>query len=161
MKEKNRENLKILDKKDKQILEILQQNSREKLTVIARKVGLSIDSVNKRIKKLVESGILTFQALINPRKVGFPFVLSVNVKLHNLTEEEFNAFLSYLKTHPRVIELFTMAGDYDIVFVLIARSAEELESLQLEIRQKFSKIISDWKSALTLNVYKFEEYKFL
>jgi Lrp/AsnC family transcriptional regulator for asnA, asnC and gidA len=161
MKGKNRENLKILDEKDKQILEILQQNSREKLTVIARKVGLSIDSVHKRIKKLVNSGILYFQALIDPRKVGFPFILSVNVKLHNIKEEEFNAFISYLKAHPRVIELFTMAGDYDIAFVVIARSAEELESLQLEIRQKFSKIISDWKSALTLKVYKFEEYKFL
>lgn len=151
----------ILDEKDKQILEILQKNSREKLTAIAKKVGLSIDSVNNRIKRLVDSGILYFQAIIEPRSVGFPFILSVNVRLQNITEDDLNAFINYLKAHPRVIELFTMAGDYDLVFVLIAKDPEELESLQFEIRQKFSKLIAEWRSALSLKVYKFEEYKFL
>jgi DNA-binding Lrp family transcriptional regulator len=161
MNGKNRENLKILDEKDKQILEILQQNSREKLTNIARKIGLSIDSVKKRIDKMVEKGILVFQALIDPRKIGFSFILSTTVKLHNITKEEFDSFINYLRTHPRVIELFTMAGDYDVAFVIIARNTEELENLQMDIRQKFNKIIADWRSALSLKVYKFEEYRFL
>jgi len=60
----------LMDEKDRKILMLLQDNGRESLTNIAKKVGLSIDSVNNRMqalraKKLFEPGIF-----IDPRILG-------------------------------------------------------------------------------------------
>ena len=159
MKAKKRDFSEILDEKDKKIIEILQFNSREKLTKIAKQVNLSIDSVNKRIKKLVASRILFLRALVDPRKIGYHIVSDNKVKLHNITEQELKSFLDYLVAYPRVIEVITIAGDWDVTCIIIAKDSEELESTIMGIRQRFSKLIASWTSVLTLKVYKFEEYK--
>ena len=149
----------ILDKKDREILMILQENSRESLTNIAKKVHLSIDSVNKRIKEMQRKGIFDFSMLnIDPRTIGFPLVADIKIKLHNIKEKEKNSFIGYLKEHPRVIDLFSIMGDYDITCVLIAKDTNELEKISLEIRQKYSSLIADWRSVLVLKTHKFEHF---
>jgi len=152
----------ILDKKDREILMILQKNSRETLTKIAKKVNLSIDSVNNRIKEMQRKGIFSFDMLnINPQALGFPLVADVKIKLHNITEKEKTSFLNHLKAHPRVIDLLSIMGDYDITCVLIAKDANELDKISLEVRQRYSSIISDWRSVLILKTHKFEFYDLL
>jgi len=47
-----------LDVKDKKILSILSANSRIPLTQLAKKVGLSRDAVNYRIKNYEKNGII-------------------------------------------------------------------------------------------------------
>ena len=149
----------ILDKKDRAILMILQKNSRESLTNIAKKVHLSIDSVNKRIKEMQRKDIFDFSMLnIEPRAIGFPLVADVKIKLRNITEKEKNALIGYLKEHPRVIDLLSIMGDYDLTCVLIAKDTNELEKISLRIRQKYSDLIADWRSILILKTYKFEHY---
>ncbi len=158
---KNLKFLDILDEKDRKILEILQENGREKLTIVARKVGLSIDSVNKRIKKLVKKGIIArFGIFIDPKAAGFPIVADNKIKLQNITEENYQKFISYLKAHQRVIELISVSGDFDITCVIIAKDTQELDRISLDIRQKFSGLIAEWKGILVTKVHKFEEYKF-
>ncbi|MBD3259122.1 AsnC family transcriptional regulator [Candidatus Woesearchaeota archaeon] len=148
-----------LDKKDREILMILQDNSRESLTNIARKVGLSIDSVKKRIKEMQRKGIFDFSMLnINPRAIGFPLIADVKIKLHNITEKEKTYFISHLKSHPRVIDLLSIMGDYDLTCVLIAKDTNELENMSTDIRQKFSNMIADWRGMLILKTHKFEYY---
>ena len=148
-----------LDSKDKRLLHILQQNGRESLTNLAKAINLSIDSTHKRLKKLQERGIITrFGIFIDPKALGYEFVADVRVKLQNISEEEFTILLNYLKAHPNVIELITTLGDFDVTCALIARNTQELESISREIRQRFRNLIDDWKSVISLQVYKFEEY---
>ncbi len=149
----------FLDPKDKQILLLLQKNARESLTNIAKQVSLTIDSVHARIKKLQEKGIIVeVTVLLNPRTFGYPLIADVKIKLFNITEEETNRFLSYLTAHPKVVDLLTLMGDYDITCVLIAKNTEELEATSREIRQRFKGIIADWRAFLILKAYKFEKY---
>ncbi len=149
----------FFDQKDRQILLILQENGRATLTTIAKKVNLSIDSVKARIEKLHEKKIIgRIKALLIPRNMGYPLVADVKIKLQNNTQEDTDKFMSYLKKHPRVIELLSLMGDYDLTCVLIAKDPAELEKIQQEIRQKFNTIISDWRGFLILNVHKFEDY---
>lgn len=69
-------------------------------------------------------------------------------------------FISYLKTHPRVIELISILGDYDLTCVLIAKNTEDLEEVSRSIRQKFRTIVNDWHTVINLKVHKFEEFNF-
>ncbi|PIN75759.1 hypothetical protein COV18_02840 [Candidatus Woesearchaeota archaeon CG10_big_fil_rev_8_21_14_0_10_37_12] len=148
----------ILDKKDKEILMLLQENSRESLTNIAKKVNLSIDAVNKRIKEMQRKNLFEFSVVIDPHALGFELIADVKIKLKNITEKDRASFIAYLSEHPRVIDLFGIMGDFDLTCVIIAKNGDELDKLTTEIRQKYSKIISDWKSVLVLKTYKLEKY---
>lgn len=153
-------NLKNLDEKDRKILNILQKNGRETLTTISRKVGLSIDSVNKRIKKMKESGIIDrFGIFIDPKALGYPIVADVKIKLKNIKSKELEDFIKHLKNNPNVIELISIMGDYDITCVFVAKTSSRLEKISMKVRERFSNIISDWKASIILKVHKFEEYE--
>lgn len=148
-----------LDAKDKQLLDILQKNSRESLTNIAKSLKLSIDSTHKRIKKLHEKGIIAkFSILIDPKALGYELVANIQIKLQNISEEELNKFLTFLKVHKNVIELVSILGEYDLTVVIIAKNTEEYELISRNIRQQYKNLIADWKSVINLKVYKFEEY---
>src|SRR3989338_2801941 len=148
----------ILNEKDRLILMILQKNARESLTHIAKQVGLSIDSVNKRIKEMQRKKIFEFWTAIDPKAIGFPLTIDIKIKLQNITEDAKNQFINHLKNHPRVIDLFSTVGDTDITCVFIAKNAPEFEKISTEIRQKFSNIIADWRGILVLKVHKLEFY---
>ena len=148
----------ILDDKDREILMILQRNGREKLTEIAKKVKLSIDSVNKRMKEMQRKGVYTINTFIEPRVIGFSLVVDVKIKLRNITEKDKNEFIFHLANHPRVIDLLSLMGEFDLTCVMIAKDANEFDKISTEIRQKYSHIIDDWKGMLILKTYKFEEY---
>ena len=148
----------ILDKKDREILMILQENGRESLTNIAKKVRLSIDSVKKRMQEMQRKEIFYSGIFIDPRKIGFPLVADIKIKLQNITEREKQEFISYLKEHPRVIDLLAVMGDFDLTCVLVAQDTNELDEISTEIRQKYSKLIADWKGILVLKTHKFEKY---
>lgn len=150
-----------LDEKDKLLLELLQKNGRESLTIIARKLNLSIDSTHKRIKKLQNAGIIdNFGVFINPRPLGYDLIANVQIKLTNISEEQLNKFISFLKNHKNVITLVSIIGDYDITCVIIAKDANELEQISRYIRQKYSALIADWRSVINLKIHKLEEYSF-
>ena len=148
----------IIDDKDKKILGILQENGREQLNKIAKKVDLSIDTTHKRIKVMIEKGVFYPTILIDPRVVGYPLIADIKIKLKNVSQNEREKFISYLQKHPRCIELLSLMGDFDFTCVLIAKDSNELESLSTEIRQKHKELIDEWKGNLILKTYKFEEY---
>ena len=156
-----KEILKNLDEKDKKLLAMLQYDSRKSLTQLSREVGLSIDSTHKRLKRLRKEGILYFRGLVDPVKIGYPLTVDIYIKLQNITEEDYEKFINYLKKHPRVTSLLSVMGDYDIICVLMTKSASESEEISRKIRQTFSHLIADWKSMFVVKVHKFEEYTFV
>ncbi|MCX6819277.1 MAG: Lrp/AsnC family transcriptional regulator [Candidatus Aenigmarchaeota archaeon] len=150
-----------LDEKDRRILNILAENARTKLTQIARHVQLSIDSTKKRIEKLEKDGVIAkYTIQPNPDKYGLPLGIHIYIKLMNVTKERYDEFISTMKKNPRIIDLMSMLGDYDVYIVLLAKDTIELDKMKIEIKQKFSDIIADWKEVLVTQIYKLEEYRF-
>lgn len=150
-----------IDKKNCEILQILHKNSRESLTNISKKVGLSVDSINKRIKRMVADKVFAPSILMRHRYYGFNNVVEVKVKLKNTDRSaEFRSFISFLKKHPRVTQVFSIAGEYDMTIVFIARDAIEQGKITQEIRLKFGKFINSWSESLTIVAHKFEDYDF-
>jgi DNA-binding Lrp family transcriptional regulator len=149
-----------MDSKDKKLLTLLQENSREQLKILGRKIGLSIDSTKKRIEKLKKAGILArFSVFIDPKAAGYDLISNVSIKLNNVGEEDLKKFIQHLKKHPNVTTLITTLGEYDMTCVVIAENTEKLEFVFRNIRHKFKNIISDWRSVINLKVHKFEWYE--
>src|SRR5687768_16339484 len=76
-----------LDKLDRSILRVLQQNGRETYDVIGEQVGLSPSAVLRRVKRMEEAGVIDrYVALVNPEVVGLGLTAYFNVRLEKHTE---------------------------------------------------------------------------
>ncbi|HJX05179.1 MAG TPA: Lrp/AsnC family transcriptional regulator [Candidatus Nanoarchaeia archaeon] len=150
-----------IDEKNCIILNLLQQNCRMSLTDIAKKVGLSVDSVKKRVGKMLSEGVFYPKIQLRPRTLGFKNIVDVKIKLHNHTTKDIEDFVSYLQQHPRVAEIFIMSGSWNFSIVFISKDFDDMRKVSAEIQNKFGKIINEWVESLTTGVYKFEEYDLL
>ncbi|MBI4439907.1 Lrp/AsnC family transcriptional regulator [Candidatus Woesearchaeota archaeon] len=155
------EELRDIDSTDLKILGYLGENSRIRLIELSKKIGLSIDSIKKRIQKLEEGKVITKYALqVDSAAIGLPIGVHIYLKLKDIKEKDYENLIQTLKKDPRVINLMAMAGDYDIYIVMLVKNVADLEKRKLRIRQQFSQIIADWKEVLVAQIYKLEEYSF-
>lgn len=74
---------------DYQILRILHEDARIPTSSIAREVGLDVRTVNKRIKRMKDSGAIRPSLLIDPSRFGYPCI--VEIYLH-VDAAQFNAY---------------------------------------------------------------------
>ncbi len=71
----------MMDETDRKIIELLQQDGRLDDVEIARKIGISHDTVKRRRNKLEDAGYIKIQANINPRKLGYTNVFMLGITL--------------------------------------------------------------------------------
>ena len=141
-------------------MDILQYDGRISLTDLSKKINLSIDSTHKRLKKLIKQEIIFPTILIDPRKVGYPLIVDVKIKLKDIDEEKYKKLTTHLTKHPNVLSLFAVSGDYDLTAPIMAKDYNHLNKISLEIRGKFKDIIADWKSGFNTTVFKYEKLDF-
>ncbi len=106
--------MKQLDKIDKEILNILQDQGRITNSDLAGQVGLSSPSIIERIRKLEKVGIISkYSALLNPKKVNKEIVMivmmvAISMQMHN--ESDFKQFYESIKNWPEVLECYHVTG---------------------------------------------------
>lgn len=102
-----------LDKIDRRIMEILQQDARTPIKDIAKEVFLTSPAVSARINRLVEEGyIVGFHAEINPKKLGYHIKAFINLEVQ---PEDKSEFYPYIEKCPNVIECNCVTGDYSMI----------------------------------------------
>lgn len=70
-----------MDEIDRKIIELLQENGRMEDVEIARRIGISHDTIKRRRKKLEDAGYIKIKANINPRKFGYGNVFFLGITL--------------------------------------------------------------------------------
>ena len=113
-----------MDEIDREILMILQKNSRSSLREISKEVGLAESTVYERIKKMRERGIIRrFTVLLNPEALGLGMLAFVLIKtkagMYAKVAEE-------LSKYPKIVEVYETTGDYDMIIKIRARDSDEL-----------------------------------
>jgi Lrp/AsnC family transcriptional regulator for asnA, asnC and gidA len=76
----------MIDKIDKEIIEILQKNALYRSDAIAQQLNLGSSTVRRRLKKLLDSETIRFVAVPNWEKVGLPVValIALDVDPHKI-----------------------------------------------------------------------------
>ena len=137
-----------LDLKDRKILYELDINSRQSYHKIAKKVGLSKDSVIYRINKLQKAGIIKqFHTVIDVGKLGF-ISFRLYLKLQNTTPEKEAEIIEFLKNQKMVTWLVSIDGDYDLGMWILTKSIKEINQLWKIFLKKYMDYID--KRWLTL-----------
>jgi Lrp/AsnC family leucine-responsive transcriptional regulator len=130
-----------VDEVDMKILSALYANARETTVNLAKKVGLTADAVQYRVKKLTERGfILGYTAWFDAKKLGFNYY-KILISLRNATREKEQEFLRFCMENDDVIFLNKTIGSWDIEVDIIVRNNEELHEFMRDIKTKFGPIL--------------------
>ncbi|MGC8644922.1 MAG: Lrp/AsnC family transcriptional regulator [Thermoplasmata archaeon] len=119
--------MKEIDDIDLQILEYLKTRGREKVTAISDSLGINRVTVAERIEKLLRLGVIrNFTVSVNYEAIGqqvLAFVLISYKKNEELSQEKLAAAISKIEG---VDEVYIMAGEFDILVKVRAKSIREL-----------------------------------
>jgi len=103
-----------LDKTDRHILRLLQDDGRITNLKLAEAVGLSPTAALARIQRLTRAGyILGYAAQLNPRLLGASMLVFVEVLLDRTTQNVFDTFRAAVQAHPQVLECHMVSGGFD------------------------------------------------
>ena len=109
-----------MDRIDKQILMILQQDASLPVADIARKVGLSVTPCWRRIQKLEEDGIIKGRvALLDGQKIGMSMSVFVGIKTDQHNAAWLEQFATSISQFPEVVEFYRMSGDVDYMLRVV------------------------------------------
>src|SRR5438552_8701628 len=112
-----------IDKIDRKILSILQQDGRIANVELAERIGLSPTSIGERLKRLQREGFIEgYGAGLNPHRLGLGLLVFVEVLLDKTTPDNFERFARAVKLAPEVLECHMVAGGFD--YLVKARVAD-------------------------------------
>jgi len=118
-----------LDRFDKKILGLLQENCALTVGDVARRVGLSTSPCWRRITRLEKEGIIRKRvAVLDHFRLGMEVVAFVSVRLSQHGRENLEEFESTIRTYPEVLECFTVMGDTDYLLKIVTRNIRHFEA---------------------------------
>ena len=103
-----------LDRTDRRILRVLQEDGRISTVDLAERIGLSPTATSERLKRLTREGFVTgFRATLDPARLGRGFLVFVEVSLDKTTPDVFERFAEAVRRAPDVLECHMVAGGFD------------------------------------------------
>lgn len=110
-----------MDKFDKAILKVLQENASTPLGEISIKVRLSTTPVWRRIEKLKKTGVIRkVVALLDLKKLNLATTVFVSIRTNQHNIEWLERFTKGIKDIPEVVEIYRMSGETDYMLKVIA-----------------------------------------
>ena len=141
-----------LDLKDRKILFELDFNARQTNTEIAKKVGLSKQGVDYRIKNLLKNGVITgFYPVIDNMKLGYIYG-RVFIKPQNLTKEGELKVLESLAKERKINWILKSEGNYEILFASWQKTLGSFKQLTRDIVSRYSRYIKDIRESVGIRV---------
>jgi Lrp/AsnC family leucine-responsive transcriptional regulator len=112
-----------IDRIDRKILHVLQQDGRISNLKLAEAVALSPTAVLARVQRLTRDGyILGYEARLNPLQLGVGMLVFVEVLLDRTTPNVFEAFKAAVQVREEIMECHMVAGGFD--YLLKTRMAD-------------------------------------
>jgi len=157
--QKNPRTIKVkLDVKDKKILSILSANSRIPLTQISKKVGLSRDAINYRIKNYVKKGIIQgYRTVVNISKFGY-MANHLFIKLNNPSKEVEKKILNKITKYPFVRAVIKFSGSYDFEIAFVTKDVDNLDNILTKIITDCSEFLHDYELLIISRIFVAETF---
>jgi Lrp/AsnC family leucine-responsive transcriptional regulator len=112
-----------LDRTDRRILALLQEDGRMATVDLADRIGLSPTATTERVKRLTRDGVIAgYGARLDPDKLGRAFLVFVEVVLDKTTPDVFDRFADQVRRTRDVVECHMVAGGFD--YLLKVRVAD-------------------------------------
>ena len=98
------------------------------------KVGLSAPAVNRRIKKMFDSGLLRREVVVSkPSDLGLPITAITQVQVVKTHIETLAEIEARLSASPFVQQCYYVSGSWDFVLIILAKDPEHYSELAREL----------------------------
>lgn len=144
----------MLDRLDRKILSILQEDATIPVAEVAKRVGLSTTPCWRRIQKLEEDGVILRRvALLDPKSVNTKVTVFVSIVTNQHSEEWLRRFAELIREFPEVVEFYRMSGQVDYLLRVVVPDIEAYDAFYKRLIAKIE--ISDVSSAFAMEQIKY------
>ena len=120
-----------LDWTDKQIIDLLTIDGRMPASDIARTIGgITERTVRYRIQRLVDEGVISITAVVNPKAIGLPVIADIFIQVEPGMVLDVAGKVSRFEN---VSYVACSTGDRDISVQVVARDNQELYTFVTEV----------------------------
>ena len=124
-----------MDRRDREILQILQSDGRRSFTDVGAAVHLSANAVADRVRKMTRDGtIRSVRAVVDPAALGMTIEAQIDVKLRPATSAE--AFERAIRELPQVMTATLLTGSFDYALRVACVDRADLATVTETIRNK-------------------------
>ena len=139
-----------MDKKDIKILEILQADARSSASDISKKVELSVPSVSDRIRKLNESIIKNYSAILNHKEANLDLTAFIFIVSEH--SDHYDEFIKKTKKTKEVLECHSVTGRGSHILKIRVKNSQAFENFLYKIQNWPG--VSRTQSNVVLSTYK-------
>ena len=137
----------VINRKDEQIIELLQKDARISLAEIARRIKLSRTAAKARLDKLERSGVISgYSVRLSDHYLRGRVQAMVMIKSPPLKREQLEKALMKMNN---LQSLYSISGVFDLVAVISAQTISELDTYIDKIGQL--KGVEDTMSSVILS----------
>lgn len=119
-----------MDRIDRNILLLLQDDGRLSVTQLASQVGLSLSACHRRLKDLERIGaIQRYAAVVDPRAVGLDFEAVILVTMGRTDATTIRDFENAVQTEPSIVSAQRLFGEPDYLLRVLATDLDDYQRL--------------------------------
>ncbi len=143
-----------MDRLDRKILRLLQEDSTLAVADLAKKVGLSTTPCWRRIQKLEEEGVIRRRvALLDQSKINANVTVFVSIRTNSHSNEWLLRFSEVITQFPEVVEFYRMSGDVDYLLRVVVPDIAAYDAFYQRLIQKIE--IRDVSSSFAMEQIKY------
>ena len=143
-----------MDRLDRKILRLLQEDSTLAVADLAKKVGLSTTPCWRRIQKMEEDGVIRKRvALLDPVKINTKVTVFVSIRTNSHSTEWLKRFSEVIVEFPEVVEFYRMSGDVDYLLRVVVPDIRAYDTVYQRLTKAVS--LSDVSSSFAMEEIKF------
>ena len=119
-----------LDKKDKEILQLLQEDASLSLAEVATRVNLTQTPCWRRIQKLQAEGVIRKQVVLcdaNKLNLGLTTFVTIRTSQHN--EQWMQRFVAGATSIAEIVEIYRLSGDADYLLKIVVPDISRYDSV--------------------------------
>ena len=125
-----------LDRTDRKILQLLQQDCRITIKELSEKLHLTNTPVYERVKKLERCGIIkNYVAVLDPEQIDRSMVVFISISLTKHTRDVVEKFEREVLALPEVMEFYITSGNFDAMLKIMVK---DMHAFQHFIQEKLS-----------------------
>ncbi len=145
--------MKKIDKKDRRIIRQLDMNARMPIKELAKKVQVSREVAEYRVKRLTKFGIITgAHTVFNVDVIGYRSYRLL-LRLFNLKQEEKEKLIKHFENHPNTWWVASIGGRWDIILNFVAKDQAEFNDIFDDLVAKFGQYLQDYEVLTYINIH--------
>ena len=142
-----------IDKKDREILRLLQNDASISINELAAAVNLTPTPCWRRVQKLQSDGVIQKQvAICSATKLNLGLTTFVTIRTSQHSEEWMKKFVDGATAIPEIVEIYRLSGDADYLLKIVVPDISSYDSVYKRLIRSVE--LLDVSSAFAMEIIK-------